>query len=89
MRQLSSSLRVNLDEVTFNGVKVFSTTMHKDRDRLGERVTEWLAANPGLRVAESLVLQSSDEAFHCLSIVLFYEEETKEKEPGSFRPPGS
>jgi hypothetical protein len=61
--------------VTFNGVKVFSTTMQKDRECLGERVTEWLAANRNIRIVESLVLQSSDEAFHCLSIVLFYEEE--------------
>lgn len=61
--------------VTFNGVKVFSTTMQKDRDALGERVTEWLGANQNLRIVESIVLQSSDSAFHCLSITLFYQEE--------------
>ena len=28
----------------FNGVKVFSATMLHERERLGDRVTEWLAA---------------------------------------------
>jgi hypothetical protein len=65
----------------FNGIKVFSATMQKERDCLGERVTEWLAANPGLRVVESLVRQSSDDAFHCLSIMLFYEEEVGQGVP--------
>jgi hypothetical protein len=63
--------------MAFNGVKVFSTTMQKDRDRLGDRVTEWLEANRKLRILESVVRQSSDSAFHCLSITLFYEEDVE------------
>ena len=58
--------------MTFNGVKVFSATMQKDRHCLGDRVTEWLAARPELRIVDSVVSQSSDSAFHCLSITLFY-----------------
>ena len=57
----------------FNGVKVFSATLQRNRDELGERVTEWLAANRTVRVVESVVSQSSDREFHCLSITLFYE----------------
>lgn len=30
----------------FNGVKVFSATMVEQRLRLGETVTEWIAAHP-------------------------------------------
>lgn len=56
----------------FNGVQVFSATMHKDRDNLGTKVTEWLQAHPGLEVVDKIVTQSSDQAFHCLAITLFY-----------------
>ena len=58
----------------FNGVKVFSATMAQDRDRLGERITEWLRTNPRIEVVDTIVTQSSDEAFHCLAITLFYDE---------------
>jgi hypothetical protein len=57
-----------------NGVKVFSATMFADRDILGERVSEWLAARPHLRLIDIVVSQSSDAAFHCISIVVFYSE---------------
>ncbi len=56
----------------FDAVKVFSATMQQDRGRLGERVTDWLAENPGIEVAEAVVTQSSDEAFHCIAITVFY-----------------
>jgi putative lipoic acid-binding regulatory protein len=57
----------------FNGVKVFSATMAQERDQLGEKVTQWLRQNPGAKVVDTIVKQSSDQAFHCLSITLFYE----------------
>ena len=63
--------------LAFNGVKVFSATMFQGRACLGERVTEWLAANPHLRVVDTVVHQSSDSAFHCLSITLFYDEQPR------------
>lgn len=56
----------------FDSLKVFSATMFQDRARLGEKVTEWLAANAGVRVIEMTVTQSSDAAFHCITIVVFY-----------------
>jgi hypothetical protein len=59
-------------ERQFNGVKVFSATMVADRERLGERVTAWLGDHPEVDVREMVVTQSSDEAFHCLAITVFY-----------------
>ena len=62
-------------DVTFNGVKVFSATMMADRDHLGEKITQWLAAHPSFKLTDVIVTQSSDEAFHCLAITVFYYEE--------------
>ena len=56
----------------FTGVKVFSATKAKDREELGETVTRWLQSNPGVEVVDRVVSQSSDNEFHCLTIVLFY-----------------
>lgn len=56
----------------FNGVKVFSATMQRDRDVLGEQVTRWMQDNPRCEVVDTVITQSSDERFHCLSITLFY-----------------
>lgn len=63
----------------FTGVKVFSATMAQDRDQLGERIGRWLAAHPSVRVVDKVVSQSSDEAFHCLSITLFFVEDGNER----------
>jgi hypothetical protein len=59
-------------QVGFDGVRIFSATTAVEREELGERVTRWLRANPGLDVVDQRVLQSSDERHHCLSIVIFY-----------------
>jgi len=56
----------------FNGVKVFSATMVSEREKLGDKVTEWLKANPAIEVRDMIVTQSSDEAFHCLAITVFF-----------------
>lgn len=58
----------------FSGVKVFSTTLARDRDAMGEHITRWLAEHPGLEVVSHEVKQSSDKEFHCLTITLFYRE---------------
>ncbi len=58
--------------MTFNGVKVFSATMVAERHTLGEKVTDWLAAHPKYEIADILVTQSSDQAFHCIAITVFY-----------------
>ena len=70
-RDVSGNLVVRPD-LTFNGVKVFSATMAAERDQLGEKITAWLSANPGVEVVDKIVTQSSDEAFHCLAITLFF-----------------
>jgi hypothetical protein len=56
----------------FTGVKVFSATKAKERDELGETVTRWLRSNTDLEVVDRVVRQSSDDEFHCLTIILFY-----------------
>ncbi len=56
----------------FTGVKVFSATKAKEREELGESVTRWLRSNADLEVVDRVVTQSSDDEFHCLTIVLFY-----------------
>jgi hypothetical protein len=53
-----------------NLIKVFSVTKARERDELGDRVTAWIKANPGVEILRTLVMQSSDERFHCLSMVL-------------------
>jgi hypothetical protein len=61
----------------FTGVKVFSATMAQERDQLGEKITQWLAANPNVHIVDKIVTQSSDEAFHCLAITLFFTVDAK------------
>jgi len=57
----------------FTGVKVFSATKAREREELGETVTRWLRSND-VEVVDRVVTQSSDDEFHCLTIVLFYRE---------------
>jgi hypothetical protein len=56
----------------FNAVKVFSATMFQDRERLGEKVSEWISSHSGFRISDVVVTQSSDAAFHCIAITVFY-----------------
>jgi hypothetical protein len=56
----------------FTGVKVFSATKAKEREELGENVTRWLKSNSDLEIVDRTVRQSSDNEFHCYSLVLFY-----------------
>ncbi len=58
--------------VPFTGVKVFSTTLARDRETMGDTITKWLRENPGLEVVDRVVTQSSDKEFHCLTITLFF-----------------
>lgn len=63
----------------FSGVKTFCATLVAQRASLGDQVTRWLeearARRPGFQVVDVVVRQSSDEAFHCLSIVFFFSED--------------
>ena len=54
----------------YDGVKVFSATKAREREELGERTTEWLRNNK-VEVVDTIVTQSSDREFHCLTITVF------------------
>ncbi len=58
--------------ISFTGVKVFSTTLARDRENMGENITKWLKENQNIDVVDKQVTQSSDKEFHCLTITLFY-----------------
>ncbi|HXU60343.1 MAG TPA: hypothetical protein VN962_01485 [Polyangia bacterium] len=51
-------------------VKVFSATKARDRETLGDRVTDWIRNNPGVQIVRTVISQTSDSEFHCLSFVL-------------------
>ena len=58
---------------SYSGVKVFSATKARERESLGERITEWLSAtSKKYEVVNTVVTQSSDREFHCLTITVFY-----------------
>ena len=56
----------------YDAVKVFSATKAMEREGLGERVSRWLDENQDVEVVETVVRQSSDQQFHCLTIIVFY-----------------
>lgn len=59
----------------FTGVKVFSTTLARDREVMGENITRWIAElDPAVQIVDKVVTQSSDQEFHCLSITLFLQQ---------------
>lgn len=59
--------------VKFDGLQVFSATMQHDRAVLGEKVTAWIADNKSrVDVVDIEVHQSSDSAYHCITIVLYF-----------------
>lgn len=63
----------------FNGVKVFSATMAQERENLGEKVSNWIREHQNCQIVDTVVTQSSDEAFHCLAITVFYWDDTRVK----------
>jgi hypothetical protein len=56
------------------GIMVFTATKAKEREGLGDRVTEWIRAVPPKEILDLKVTQSSDEEFHCLTITVFFQE---------------
>ena len=59
--------------VEFDGMKVFSATKARERENLGDTITGWIEDNhEDKMVVDREVRQSSDNEFHCLSIILFY-----------------
>lgn len=64
--------QIQAQTAQWDSVKVFSATKHADREVLGETITRWLREHPSIEIFDKVVTQSSDEAFHCLAITLFY-----------------
>lgn len=58
-------------DVSFDGIKVFSVTKARDREALGETITDWLDRND-VEVVDKRVVQSSDREYHCLTVTIFY-----------------
>jgi len=58
----------------FSCMKIFSTTLARDREQMGDNITRWLHDNAQLEIVDKIVTQSSDKEFHCLTITLFYRE---------------
>ena len=58
--------------IDVTGVKVFSATKAKERELLGELITDWIRSNPNCEIVDKIVTQSSDSEYHCLTITVFY-----------------
>ncbi len=61
----------------FTGMKVFSTTLARDREQMSDTITRWLQENQQVEIVDKIVTQSSDKEFHCLTISLFYRERAR------------
>ena len=70
--QTSESREDGVRVLDVTGVKVFSATKAKERELLGEIITDWIRSNPNYDIVDKIVTQSSDSEFHCLTITLFY-----------------
>lgn len=68
--KMSSDPRANA--MSFTGAKVFCATKARERELLGEFITMWIRQNPQIEIVDTVVRQSSDAEFHCLSITVFY-----------------
>ena len=58
----------------FTGVKVFSATKAKEREELGEVINRWIRDHREVEIVDRVVSQSSDNEFHCLSVILFFKD---------------
>ncbi|MBS2031421.1 MAG: hypothetical protein JST54_26205 [Deltaproteobacteria bacterium] len=61
----------------FTGVKVFSATKAKEREELGEVINRWIRDHREVEIVDRVVTQSSDNEFHCLTVVLFFKDGAK------------
>ena len=55
-----------------NPADVVDITFATDNFKAGELIGKWLHSHPNIVVVDKIVTQSSDQAFHCLTIILFY-----------------
>jgi hypothetical protein len=73
------SSRQPVSSSVFDGLKIFSATMTRDRAQLGERISTWLEDHPDYEIVDTVVTQSSDRQYHCIAITLFW----RTKGPGN------
>jgi hypothetical protein len=66
-----------MSSIQFTGMKIFSTTLARDREQMGDNITRWVKDNAQLEIVDKIVTQSSDKEFHCLTITLFYRERAR------------
>ena len=57
----------------YNAIKIFSATKQAEREGLGDRTTKWLRESEIVPL-DIRVFQSSDAAYHCLTVVVFYKD---------------
>jgi hypothetical protein len=58
---------------SYSGVKVFSATKARERELIGDRINEWIDETiKQVEIVDTIVTQSSDREFHCLTITIFY-----------------
>jgi len=69
----------------YDGLAVFSTTMIRERERMGEEVTSWLRAHPDRIPVAATVRQSSGARFHFLSILVFWRLDRADADPNPER----
>ena len=61
----------------FDGVQMFAATKAKDRDKMGETISQWMAKNRHLVPVDWCITQSSDNEFHCVTFTIFWRKATR------------
>ncbi len=56
----------------FDGMMVFSASKHTDRERMSADVTAWRQRNASVTITDVRTMQSSDNEFHCVTVIVFY-----------------
>ena len=51
---------------------MFAATKAREREKLGETISAWMAKNRHLVPVDRTVTQSSDNEFHCVTVTLFW-----------------
>jgi len=60
------------ETLSFDGLMIFSATTVGRRERLGDDITAWLRDHPDRIPVDTLVRQSSDARFHCITLLIFW-----------------
>lgn len=85
-----SNDRASVAASAFTSVRVFSATRPDDRAMLGERITEWITSRQGaVEIVDIIVRQSSDTAFHMLSVTIFFNEPGKPRIDHAIKAPAT